>query len=141
MFHITLWGRLKVTEVYKNVPFSVVTTKRTNNYNGREFNVTIIDTSSYFLTWERNGSAFRKEFSFGELVLDDGFFFTIEKGNNLNNVTIQPLSKISYMFTVQSRGTILSKYQRAIEVKNLDYTSIVEISLATRFNKGVRWRS
>lgn len=122
-------GRLKVTEVYKNVPFSVVTSQRTSNYSGREFNVTIIDTSSYFLTWERNGSAFKKRFLFGDLVLDDGFFFRIEKGANLNNVTIQPLSKISYMFTVQSRGASLSKYQRAIEVKNLDYTSIVEISL------------
>lgn len=122
-------GRLKVTEVYKHMPFRVETDERSVSYAGFLFDLSIIDTNSYRLSYNRNGELISSEYNFGELILDDGLFLRIKKEPNLNSVSINSLSQIDYQFAVHRKGGLINKYQKALSVSNLDYTSIIEVTL------------
>ncbi|MEX2596102.1 MAG: polysaccharide biosynthesis tyrosine autokinase [Salibacteraceae bacterium] len=122
-------GRLKVTEVYKHMPFKVITDERSSAFSGMRFSVSIIDTTRFRLSYEREGEEKEGVFAFGELVLNDGLYFKLVREANLNKVSLPSLSRIDYQFVVHKKPSLINKYQRALEVANIDYTSIVEITL------------
>jgi capsular exopolysaccharide synthesis family protein len=122
-------GRLKVTEVYKHLPFKVVTNDKTPSFSGVDFNLSIIDTSKFVLIYEVNGVTTSKDYKFGELILDNGLYLKVIKEPNLNRLSIGSLSKIDYLFLIYKRNQLINKYQSAIETENVPYTSIVEIKL------------
>lgn len=122
-------GRLKVSEVYKHMPFKVVADHRSESYLGATFEVQVIDTSSYFLKYSHGGKEFSSQIQFGELILDNGLYLKIVRQPNLTAISMSSLSKIDYSFKVHARQNLIAKYQSAINVKNFDYTSIVEVTL------------
>lgn len=122
-------GRLKITEVYKHLPFQVFSDDRSSAYSGMPFEMKIIDLNRYELSYEVAGVSKVKVHQFGEVVLDDGLYLRIEKQPNLNEVSIGNLSQIKYMFKVFKNRSLISRLKSSIAVKNIDYTSIVEITL------------
>jgi len=122
-------GRLKISEIYKHMPFKVHVDERSSTYSGMSFNLFIQDTNSFRLTYEKNGVSKDKVFRFGEMILYDGLYLVVEREENLNEVSIGSLSKINYMFKVFKRSALVRKYKDAINIENIDYTSIVEITL------------
>lgn len=122
-------GRLKVSEVYKHMPFKVFTDERSSAFSGMRFSVSVLDTDSYKIGYEQGGEEREAVFRFGELVLKDGLYFKLEREPNLNEVSLPSLSRIDYQFVVHKKPSLINKYQRAIDVANIDYTSIVEITL------------
>lgn len=122
-------GRLKVTEVYDHMPIMVRSDERSGAYSGMSFNLNILDAFTFRLQYEVGGISKDKVFRFGELILDDDLFIRIDKQRNLNEVSLETLSQINYMFKVFKRNSLISKYKSSLEVKNLDYTSIVEVTL------------
>jgi tyrosine-protein kinase Etk/Wzc len=121
-------GRLKVSEVYAHIPFRVISDDRYRMPSGMEFRLNILDLNSYRLQYELDGISKDKVFGFGELVLEDGLYFKIDQQSNVSENSISMLSKINYIFKVFQPNSLLSKLKGNIEVKNIDYTSIVEIS-------------
>jgi capsular exopolysaccharide synthesis family protein len=122
-------GRLKITEVYKHMPFQVVLDDRSSIGSGTSFNISIIDTSAFTLSYTLEDKSYESAYKFGEIILDNGIYFKLTKSSNLNVYSITSLSKIDYMFKVFKKWSLIGKYQNAIEVENMDYTSIVEITL------------
>ena len=122
-------GRLKVTEVYKHLPFKVISDDRSASYSGMPFDLSIIDQNTYRLKYEKGGVSKDKTYRFDELILEDGLFLKIIKQPNLTKTSVKSLSEINYMFKVYKHRSLISRYKAAISVSNIDYTSIVEISL------------
>lgn len=122
-------GRLKSTEVYRHMPFVVHTNNRSEGSSEQWFDVSIIDTSHYELRYTYGDEEISTVFRFGELILDNGLYLKITKQPNLTQVSLTSLSKIDYAFKIHRKPSLISKYKSAIEVTNLDYTSIIELTL------------
>jgi len=122
-------GRLKVSEVYRHMPFLVESDERSSAFSGMKFDLRIIDQNSFNLSYEVNGVSSSNSYDFGELILDDGLYLRVKKQKNLNDVSVETLKQIDYMFKVFKKGDLIRKYKSQLEVQNLDYTSIVEITL------------
>lgn len=122
-------GRLKVTEVYEHMPFRVISDDRSAIYSGMIFQLNIIDEDRFSIQYEMNGENLSGAYSFNELILDNGLFLRVERQRNLNETSLESLSQINYMFKVYKNSSLIAKYKSNIEVVNLDYTSIVEITL------------
>ena len=122
-------GRLKVTEVYNHMPFKVIPDERSRLLSGMEFRLNIIDLETFQLQYEIEGVSKDKQFQFGEVILEDGLYLTVNKQSNVTDNSVDMLSKINYMFKVYKEPSLLSKYKGNLDVKNIDYTSIVEVTL------------
>ncbi len=122
-------GRLKVTEIYKHMPFKVQTDQRTSSFSGLVFDLTIIDTIYYQLSYNYKDEVKSKKYRFGELILDHGLFLRINKEPNLTTISLPSLSQINYQFAVLRKSKLIQKYQSALSVSSLDYTSIIEVTL------------
>ncbi|MEZ4720825.1 MAG: polysaccharide biosynthesis tyrosine autokinase [Flavobacteriales bacterium] len=128
-------GRLKVTEIYQHMPFRVVAEDRSSSAYGMRFSVNILDENNCRLRYEVRGVSKDMTLGFGKLVVNDGLYFRIQKSPNLNEASIENLAKINYEFEVHPKNALVSKYKAAIEVKNIPYTSIVEVSLQDEIAK------
>lgn len=122
-------GRLKVTEIYSHMPFKVIADDRSSRFTGLPFSLKILDESRFELVYEVDGSEKTRIGQFGELILDDGLYIRVQKAKSLNQYSLKTLSKINYMFRMHRKPTLIQKYKSSIEVKNLDFTSIIEVSL------------
>jgi tyrosine-protein kinase Etk/Wzc len=122
-------GRVKVSEVYKHMPFRVITDQRSSASSGLRFDLTILDTAGYRLSYEQHGKMVAAEYKFGDLILDGGLYLKVEKEPNLTQISLNSLSQIDYQFVVHQKQSLIGKYKNAIDVQNIDYTSIVEITV------------
>lgn len=123
-------GRVKVSEVYKNMPFKVVSENFGSSAIGKEFRINLINMHKFRLKYfNEEDEEISKEYGFGEIILDNGFYFTINRNQNLNENSVPYLSKINYMFRINSRSHIVQKFSRNLSVKNLEWTSILEATV------------
>ena len=122
-------GRLKVTEVYHHMPFKVISDERSRLFSGMEFRLNIINSETFQLQYEIEGVSKDKQFHFGEVILEDGLYLTVNKQSNVTDNSVDMLSKINYMFKVYKESSLLLKYKGNLEIKNIEYTSIVEVIL------------
>ena len=106
-------GRLKTTEVFDNVPFEIVPYRE--DYGRGAYNrwlyVTIIDTNSVELRYQDAENTVAKTYSFDELILDNGFSFSIEKNREISQVAVRELSKVNYKIQIRPRPQLVSKYK------------------------------
>jgi capsular exopolysaccharide synthesis family protein len=128
-------GRLKVSEVYEHMPFRAVMYEKSPLQYGLDFKLKIIDESKFKLSYEFKGEEESGVFKFGELILNDGLYLTIEKQPNLNDASISTLSQINYLFRGFRNESLINRFQSNIDTRNLDYTSIVEITLKDQIPK------
>ena len=128
-------GRLKVTEVYEHMPFRVVADDRSSVHSGMEFYLNIVDRNQFKLRYELKGVVKDGTYNFGQLILNDGIYLKIESQSNLNEVSVETLKQINYMFRVQKNRSLIAKHKSNLEVVNLDYTSIVEITMKDEIAK------
>ncbi len=121
-------GRIKTTEVYHDMPFTVKVDQFSGGY-GIPFIINVIDTSKYLLKYEFNGENIEKEYRFNEYVLDNNFNFFVEKNINLNQTRAQMLRKADYMFIIRTNDELINKYKSQLFVENEEWTSILTVSL------------
>jgi capsular exopolysaccharide synthesis family protein len=119
-------GRLKVTEVYKHIPFKVLFDERAKASFGKRFNIQILDAKTFKLSYDVNGVNKENIFQIGQLITDDGLYLEIQFTNNKFYPSLQELN---YQFQIYPSDNLISKYKSSISVTNLDYTSIIEVSL------------
>jgi len=122
-------GRLKTTEVYKHLPFEVSVDDHSVAKNGMPFMLNVKDEDSFSLRYEIGGVSKDKSFRFGQLILEDGLYLTINKKGNLTGSSLSEVVAANYMFKVYQRNQLVGRYKGNITVTNVDYTSIIEITL------------
>ena len=68
-------------------------------------------------------------YDFDQLILDNGFNFTIRKTRNVNTQSLKVLENINYKFKVIPRNQLIGKYKSAMQIESLDWTNILEITV------------
>lgn len=125
-YYIT--GRLKTSEVFSNLPFLV----RSENFDAnrvRDFNLKILSQDEFELSYFHAGAEKVIQVSFGELITNDGIYLSVIKNRNLNDISVSTLRKINYSFKLNRREQLLGKYKGALDLHNIEYTSVISISL------------
>lgn len=123
-------GRLKTTEVYESMPFNVNVTLLNNNLYEKPINFKIIDENKYQLVYEKSDQEFvDKIFSFGEVIHDTDFIIKVDKSPGISSESVLSLKEIDYFFKVHSKSSLISKYKNALSVENIEFTSILQLTL------------
>ena len=128
-------GRLNIKEVYSGTPFNVEAQIYSSEFYEFPFNFRIKDVNSYEISYEYNGLPVIEQHQFGEPIINKHFYFNINKDNSLNSSTIVTLKNITYQFVVHNKTTLTYKYKSALDVKDLEYTAILEVSLEDEVEK------
>ncbi len=106
-----LYGRYLTDERYRNSPF-VVSHKILNaSYYDTPFDVEIISSDEFELTYVKNGVETSKRYQFGEEIRTEDFNFLIEKTSFFSD----DLKRVFY-FTVNSHDALINYLQSRVEV-------------------------
>jgi tyrosine-protein kinase Etk/Wzc len=119
-------GRLKVSELYHHVPFTVNFDQRATAVFGTLFNIKVQSKESFLLSYTNEAGSYERKYQFGELITDNGLYLKIDLHEGK---FYQALTELDYQFQVNPKNFMINKYKNAITVENLDYTSIIEIEL------------
>ncbi|MGD1847678.1 MAG: GumC family protein [Salibacteraceae bacterium] len=125
-------GRLKIKEVYGGTPFSVTKLRGIEGYANLEFKVNVLNVDSFRLSYELDNVEQSKNYRFGDLVADNRLYFTVERSPNLSELSVERFKKTDYMFRTHRRDQLISRYQSALDIVNIDYTSILEVTVNDR---------
>ncbi len=106
-----LYGRYLTDERYKNSPFVVSHKILNTSYYDFPFDVEIISSDEFELTYTKNGSEVVNQYRFGEEIRTSDFNFLIEK----TSFFTEDLKRVFY-FTVNSRDALINYLQSRVEV-------------------------
>ena len=123
-------GRLKTVEVFKSLPFEAKVKLNQSDYYNMPFNIDIIDDTRFSINYTLgNGSKKTLKGIFGLPVSNRFFEITVSKTDRFTNTQIDDYREAKYFFKVNTKKSLISKYQRAIGARDIDWTSIIDISV------------
>jgi capsular exopolysaccharide synthesis family protein len=121
-------GRLKTTEVYESQPFSVIVKHVNSQLYGKPINLKIIDEDSFRLTFEKNDEKISVVHQFNTDIEESNYYLRINKiGGNFYSAS--SLKELDYQFVIHNKNTLVRKYKNALSVENIEYTSILQLTL------------
>ena len=122
-------GRIKKKEVYETLPVKSSVTILNPNVYEVPVTVTILDLDTYRLTYELGQEEFTHEYFFGQDLVTDNFIIKLDERYSFNSENINTIKSSQYEIVFHSRNYSINKYQTALNIENLEYTSVLDISL------------
>lgn len=122
-------GRIQTKEVFTGNPFHV----ESQVYNGAfyefPFTLKIKDVDLFELSYSENGKQVVLESKFGTPIINKNFYLLINETGAINKATIDTFREITYQFVIHNRDNLVSMFNSSINVQNLEYTAILEITM------------
>ena len=122
-------GRVQTKEVFSGTPFQISAQIYTPDYYEFPFTFKILGIDSYEISYEVNGEQVLIQHKFDEPIINNNFYFLINKTSAINNTTITSFKNLTYQFQVHNRDNLIYKYKQEISVENPEYTGILEVTL------------
>lgn len=122
-------GRFKTTQVYNNLPFRVDIQLLNPRLYERPFDLRIIDPKTFSINYDPGQGVVTKELPFNKDIADPDFTLRITPNVDLKASTLSRFAASDYRFIPHSRDRQVRKYAQSMEVKNIDYTTILAISV------------
>ncbi len=122
-------GRFKTTEAYGALPFKVNIELLNKRLYEKPFDLRIVDTQHYELSFDKGEGIITNQYLFDADVQEDDFFIHVERSDQIDARSVDILSKTDYQFVRHSKQWLVNKYKSTLLVNNLDYTSILELTV------------
>lgn len=122
-------GRFKTTQIYMNLPFRVDIQVLNPRLYERPFDLHIIDPKTFSISYDPGQGVVTKTFAFNTDNADADFTLRVVPNVDLKPSTISKYTASDYRFVPHSRNRQVAKYARSLSVENLDFTSILKISV------------
>ncbi len=126
-----LMGRLRTTPQYRTAPFEVqLHPEKGSSYKG-PYQVHLIDQQQFRLIIDNEDNPYNKVHEFNQPIHTSRFHFTIRKNHRLSSLAQRgevKLSEVEYKFKINSKGRLIRKYKRALDVKSEEYSDIIDIT-------------
>lgn len=122
-------GRFKTTQVYSNLPFTVDMQVLNPKLYERPFDLHIIDPGQFTVSYDAGKGVVTKTFPFNTDIADEDFTLRVVPNVDLRPSTISKYTASDYRFIRHSRSHLVRKYARTLNVENLDYTSILQVTV------------
>jgi capsular exopolysaccharide synthesis family protein len=122
-------GRLQTKEFFSGAPFQVSAQIYSNDFYEFPFTFKIIDSENYEISYDKNNEQVVLKHKFGEPIINNYFYLQINKSSAINNSTISSFRNIIYQFVVHDRVNLIYRYKANMNVQNLEYTGILQLSV------------
>ena len=122
-------GRVQTKEVFSGTPFEVNANIYSSEFYELPFILKIIDVDSYEISYELNEQQIVSTHKFNEPAINNNYYFLINKTNAINKSTIASFQNITYQFVVHNRENLIRKLKESLNVHNIEYTAILEVTL------------
>ncbi len=122
-------GRFKTTQVYANLPFTVQIQILNNKLYERPFDLHITDAKNFTISYDAGQGVVTKKFPFNSDIADEDYTLRVKPNVDLRPSTIDKYTASDYRFIRHKRERQVSKYARSLEVVNLEYTTILKITV------------
>lgn len=121
-------GRLKTSEVYQAMPFHIDVHYMNTGLYEQPVKFRILDKNTFRISYELEGKNYEGDYAFDSNVRDNNMFIRVSK-NDLLDKTIESIKEIDYEFVAHSRSNLIYKYMQALSVENLEYTTVLQLTL------------
>ncbi|MGP8217179.1 MAG: polysaccharide biosynthesis tyrosine autokinase [Bacteroidia bacterium] len=122
-------GRLRKTEVYSLVPFKITPYYINQAFYGKEINFTILDKYHFKISYSKGDELYSQNGNFGDDFINMDMKLHVSRTMELDPNSMEDIKHIDYKFIVFNTSTMVSKFSSSINVKNPDYTNVLEISI------------
>lgn len=123
-------GRFKTTQVYAALPFTVHMDILDPQLYERPFDLHVLDSSKYELSFDRSGKLVTQEFRFDEEVRDPGnqFMLRVARSPYSGGAGLERATGTDYQFIKHERSSLVKKYKSRINVENQEFTTILDVT-------------
>ncbi|MBK6628972.1 MAG: polysaccharide biosynthesis tyrosine autokinase [Flavobacteriales bacterium] len=122
-------GRFKVSQVYGSLPFTVKIDLLNPKYYQRPFDLRVVDADHYELSYDGGTGIVSKVYAFGLDVMENDFLLRVDKSEQLAAGSFEKVTASDYQFVRHSRPWLVNKYKSGMVVENLDYTTILQVTV------------
>ncbi|HMQ76262.1 MAG TPA: polysaccharide biosynthesis tyrosine autokinase [Flavobacteriales bacterium] len=122
-------GRFKVSQVYGSLPFTVKMDLLNPKYYQRPFDLRVVDPDHYELSYDGGTGIVSKVYAFGQDVMENDFLLRVDKSEQLAAGSFEKVTASDYQFVRHSRPWLVNKYKSGMVVENLDYTTILQVTV------------
>ncbi|MBK9276170.1 MAG: polysaccharide biosynthesis tyrosine autokinase [Flavobacteriales bacterium] len=122
-------GRFKVSQVYGSLPFTVKIDLLNPKYYQRPFDLRVVDPDHYELSYDGGTGIVSKVYAFGQDVMENDFLLRVDKSEQLAAGSFEKVTASDYQFVRHSRPWLVNKYKSGMVVENLDYTTILQVTV------------
>ena len=131
-------GRLRRQEVFYTLPFKCNVDIIDGRFYEVPMSVEIKSEDRYTVKYEFDNKVHEFQGVFGEELRTDQFRMTLDKLYGFDKGGLEVISKSNYELIVHTRDYLISKYQSNITIENIDFTSILTVSVTDELmNRGV----
>ena len=124
-------GRFKTTQVYRALPFVVHIDVLDPKLYERPFDLHILDSLKYEISYDRGGKLEKRIFKFNEDARDphNQYFLRIQRAPYVSHRELQRASGTDYQFIKHERQRLVKKYKSRIAVENQEFTTILDVTV------------
>ncbi len=122
-------GRVKSKELFEHAPFIVDISLLTSSLYEHKFNLHYVDNEYYELTFSLGDNIIKNKHKFGEKAYTNYYVIDVKSQSNLKGTNLEERTKINYQFIVHSNRYLVNKILSGLQIENVEYTSILDISL------------
>jgi len=120
-------GRLKTSEVFKNLPFEVKLISCNSFIYELPISFKYLNNKEFQLSYQRNEKIETKKYLFGVPAVNPDFNIIVNNNSELTNQFAKELRKEPYKFVIKNREQLIQKYQVALYCEVPEYTGIIQI--------------
>lgn len=121
-------GRIKTTEVYEGMPFTVDVVKINPRFYEQYIGFKVLSPEKYQLIMSKNDEKITKEGFFNKEFVDSDIKLFI-KNNTITEEGLSTYQSIDYNFQVHDMANLVYNFQRALSVENPESTNILQLKL------------
>jgi tyrosine-protein kinase Etk/Wzc len=123
-------GKLKTTEMYNNVPFAVQIKPMRQELYDKQLSFDFVDNDTYKISYMLGDNEFSNTHTFGKEEVTTHYKIITEKRSQMfNDALVESYKKINYQIKPNSLSTLIYKIRSGMKVENLEYSSILDITL------------
>ncbi|MGB0138045.1 MAG: hypothetical protein ACPF83_12475, partial [Flavobacteriales bacterium] len=134
-----LVGKLKVTPQedfrFIRIEADPSTFKRCK---GVPFDIKVVDYNTFNVVYELQGKDYNLVCEFGKPVKKANFTFTVYRRPLFTLDSMEEVKQYNYRFKVAGTDELVSRYKRALKIKNIEYTSILRLTVQDEVEKRAR---
>ena len=122
-------GRFKTTEIYANLPFIVQMEVLNPSLYERPIDLHVNDPRHFTVSYDAGQGVISKTFPFGKDNADSDFTLRVDPAMELKSSNIDAYVSSDYRFVRHARERQVAKYARSLDVENLDYTTVLQVTV------------
>lgn len=122
-------GRLKKHEVFGTLPFRCEVVVHNALLYESPVTVVVVDENKYQIRYELDGVLKTQEHFFGQELVNDEFSIQLYKMYDFDETNLNVIQESEYEVVFHSKEYLINRYQAALTVENIDFTSILDVTI------------